>query len=165
MLPNVVQVMHVLIFSNLKKCFNFTLLLFALYFRHFHAAVCAQVAPALHAIYIYGGLDSLGRAIKEMWKFNLSSLRWSNLSIEDPDTDWPIPAMAGHTMSLVDDVYIWLVGGFSTENYFTEHIFKYDTTTNEWSQPEATGSPPTGRLRKKEKSSLIYLNITFDSTF
>ena len=67
-----------------------------------------------------------------------------SLQIEDTDWEYQIPGMAGHTMTRVDDIRIWLVGGFSTENYFTDAVYQYDTSSNEWTELQLTGAQPTG---------------------
>ena len=67
--------------------------------------------------------------------------------ITDPDPDWPIPAMAGHTMSRINDFQIWLIGGFSTQTYFTETVYQYDTSSNVWSELSLSGSQPTGTYK------------------
>ena len=53
--------------------------------------------------------------------------------------------MAGHTMTLVDTTKVWIVGGFSTANYYSEVTYEYDTSNNKWQHLELNGSTPTGQ--------------------
>ena len=64
--------------------------------------------------------------------------------------------MAGHTMTLIDRTKIYIVGGFSASNYFTEHTYEYDTSNNKWRKLELSGSKPTGR---GISSGLVLLRI------
>lgn len=57
-------------------------------------------------------------------------------------------AMAGHTMTLVDDIKVWVVGGFSSSSYFSESVFVYDAGSNWWTElTNIVGSRPTGWYR------------------
>ena len=60
-------------------CFFVQVYCFSVCFRYFHSAVCV---PAVHAIYVFGGLLSdTGTATDELWKFNIDSNRWSQLQV------------------------------------------------------------------------------------
>src|SRR6218665_799680 len=53
--------------------------------------------------------------------------------------------MAGHTMTLVDDIKVWVVGGFSSSSYFSESVFIYDAGSNRWTElTDLPGARPTG---------------------
>ena len=64
--------------------------------------------------------------------------------IADPEENYPIPAMAGHTLTLVDDTKLWLIGGFSSPDYFSELVYEYDASDNSWEEMDVSGSTPTG---------------------
>ncbi len=67
------------------------------------------------------------------------------VQIDEPSEDWPLPGLAGHTLTLVDDTKLWLVGGFSSPEYFNEMVYEYDAGDNSWTELEITGSTPTGQ--------------------
>ena len=54
--------------------------------------------------------------------------------------------MSGHTLTLVDDTKLCLIGGFSSADYFNELVYEYDASDNSWAELRATGSTPTGIL-------------------
>ena len=56
-----------------------------------------------------------------------------------------ITAMAGHTMTLIDDTRLLFIGGFSLENYFSETVFEYDTKNNRSETWSTKGTVPTGK--------------------
>lgn len=45
-----------------------------MFYRYFHSAVCV---PAVRAMFVFGGLVEQAGAIKEMWRYNLDTNRWS----------------------------------------------------------------------------------------
>ena len=61
--------------------------------------------------------------------------------------EWPVPPMAGHSMSLVDNTKVWIVGGFSATNYYSEVTYEFDARNNEWRHLVLNGSKPTGECR------------------
>ena len=58
-----------------------------------------------------------------------------------------VPGMAGHTMTLVGDTKVWIVGGFSTDNYYSDITYQYDASNNKWTALHPRGAKPTGRWR------------------
>lgn len=60
--------------------------------------------------------------------------------------DVHIPAMVGHTMTLVEDTKVWIIGGFSSMDYFSEHVYEYDTSNNQWTRLRLSGATPTGKV-------------------
>lgn len=71
--------------------------------------------------------------------------------IEDPDEEWPIPAMAGHTMTRIDDVHVWVIGGFSATSYYSDTVYEFEASSNTWRELSFSGSQPTG-----ENALVIY---------
>ena len=67
--------------------------------------------------------------------------------------------MAGHTMTLVEDTKVWLIGGFSSADYFSDLVYEYDASNLEWSQVVLSGAPPTGTLYYSPISSIWNLYI------
>ncbi|KAK3088685.1 hypothetical protein FSP39_022382 [Pinctada imbricata] len=112
--------------------------------RYYHAAV---YVPILKVMYVYGGLmkddiDGTVRASQEFWKFSIGPRMWTKL---DVPSDYN--ALAGHTMNLVDDTTLILIGGFSSESYFNDKVYMYDTKDglNGWQEPpEVKGAVPIG---------------------
>ena len=46
--------------------------------RYHHAAVCV---PTVRGMFVFGGINGRGIALKELWKFSLDSNRWSRLNV------------------------------------------------------------------------------------
>ena len=68
------------------------------------------------------------------------------LQVESTDPeDLAIPGMAGHTMTLVDETKVLIVGGFSTEMYYSDVTYEYDASVNNWTVLRPSGAKPTGR--------------------
>ncbi len=72
--------------------------------------------------------------------------------MEQPSDEVRVPAVASHTLTLVDDTKLWLIGGFSSPEYFNEAVFEYDASDNTWRLITVTGSEPTGLYSEKRSS-------------
>ncbi|XP_023931409.1 multiple epidermal growth factor-like domains protein 8 isoform X3 [Lingula anatina] len=113
--------------------------------RWFHSAVCI---PTLRAVYVLGGLiHSAGVTVasNELWKFTLDTGRWTQIAL--PATLY-FPPLAGHTMTLVTDTRVVIIGGFSTENYFSNTTYELEVSTNSvqtlLNETTGKGNSPTG---------------------
>ena len=62
------------------KCNNVEIKVNYFYIRYHHAAVCV---PTVRGMFVYGGINSRGIGLKELWKFSLDSNRWSRLNVSD----------------------------------------------------------------------------------
>jgi hypothetical protein len=53
-------------------------------------------------------------------------------------------------MTLIDDTNLIIFGGFTTTNYFSDKIYKYDTSksTGEWKELTTNGAVPTGEYQR-----------------
>ena len=58
----------------------------------------------------------------------------------------PVPPLAGHTMTVVMATKVWLIGGFSSSQYFNPVDYEFDASTLAWSQLGYDGVKPTGAL-------------------
>nr|KAG5710511.1 hypothetical protein BaRGS_013157 [Batillaria attramentaria] len=114
--------------------------------RYHHAAACV---PMRKEIYIYGGFvhgpdDDKPQPSSELWKFNIESYVWT-LEKTPP---W-VPALVGHTLTYVGDGKLVLIGGFSSQIYFSNRVFEYDTnggliSWREYPPDKMTGAIPIG---------------------
>ena len=68
------------------------------------------------------------------------------LQVVDPDDAGSVPPMAGHTMTLVDATKVFILGGFSPTNYYSDKVYKYDASNNQWQEIAMTGAQPTGKV-------------------
>ncbi|XP_062620474.1 multiple epidermal growth factor-like domains protein 8 isoform X1 [Saccostrea cucullata] len=113
--------------------------------RFFHQAVCS---PASKEIFVYGGVvrnrDGAYKATKEFWKYSIGSRMWLNLTENIPDDFSPL---AGHSMTLVKERFLVVIGGISSEDYFSSDIYIYNTMYEDnkpaWSK-YSLGSLPRG---------------------
>ena len=55
-----------------------------------------------------------------------------------------VEPMAGHTMTMVDDTVVTVIGGISLVKYYSKNVYKYDASNNQWTMLEISGSGPTG---------------------
>ncbi|XP_067662212.1 multiple epidermal growth factor-like domains protein 8 [Haliotis asinina] len=91
--------------------------------RYFHAAACI---PKRKIIYVFGGFvmdrnrHGLLKTTNELWKFTLESNIWSKEEVPNY-----VPPLAGHSLTDVGDAMLIVIGGFSTEDYFSDMVFKY----------------------------------------
>jgi hypothetical protein len=109
--------------------------------RYHHAAVCL---PHLRALYIYGGITNRLGADNDVWKYNLDANRWTQLHpIVLGDVE--VPLVAGHTMTPVAEAKVVIIGGFSSETYYSQEVYLLDASTAELSVIETTGAQPIGR--------------------
>ena len=67
--------------------------------------------------------------------------------------------MSGHTLTLVDDTKLCLIGGFSSSDYFSELVYEYDASDNSWTQMEVTGSTPTG------EHTVAHISLAFEAYY
>ena len=71
-----------------------------------------------------------------------------SLALQQPG--WVI-GVAGHTMTLVEETKLIIIGGFSTTKYFSDTVYEFDANTyvagwqtHKWDN--ITGAKPTGEL-------------------
>ncbi|XP_074654134.1 multiple epidermal growth factor-like domains protein 8 [Tubulanus polymorphus] len=123
-------------FDSLTRSWNELRSVGAPHARYFHAAACV---PALKSMFVYGGhtTESINSAV--MWMYSIDNNHWKkklSTGVHQP--------RAGHTMTLISDTKMIIIGGFSTENYYNDKIQVYDASTNSWRVLETTGAQPTG---------------------
>ncbi|KAK3588362.1 hypothetical protein CHS0354_005627 [Potamilus streckersoni] len=104
--------------------------------RYYHAAACV---PILKTLYIFGGFVSAKddgqlkyRATNELWKFAVDARKWTKINVPTL-----VMGLAGHSLTLVENTNLVVIGGFSTEHYFSDHVYEYNTTSfyiNSWQQ-------------------------------
>ena len=53
---------------------------------------------------------------------------------------------AGHTMTMIDNTRLIILGGISSTDYFSSAIWEYDTSSNVWKEKRknGAGAVPTG---------------------
>ena len=69
---------------------------------------------------------------------------FSNLLLQ---SDYWLPAVAGHTLTYVQDTKLIVIGGFSTEKYFLDNVLIYDSAETSWEiypRKNLTGVIPLG---------------------
>ena len=55
-----------------------------------------------------------------------------------------LPAMAGHTMTLVGTTTLYVIGGMSVRNYYSEDTYVVDIATNQWEVMRSIGGGGAG---------------------
>ncbi|XP_037559962.1 multiple epidermal growth factor-like domains protein 8 [Dermacentor silvarum] len=101
--------------------------------RRFHGA--AMVAGSM---YIFGGLNATG-VLGDFWKFATDFYTWTRVPTT-PD----VPALAGLTLTNVDNQQLVLIGGFSPEYGFQDKTLAYSIDAMDWRVLNTTGTVPIG---------------------
>lgn len=101
--------------------------------RHFH---CASIVNG--NIYVYGGIGK-EEVLGDFWKFSTLEKMWTQLSVPNE-----IPALAGSTLTVVDDDNLILIGGFSPNYGFFEKVIEYNTRRKKWKIINSSGAVPVG---------------------
>ncbi|XP_006821585.2 multiple epidermal growth factor-like domains protein 8 [Saccoglossus kowalevskii] len=102
--------------------------------RYYHAAVYTNP----RTMFIHGGITELGIA-KDFWVLDLDESEWTRVEIP-----FILPALAGHSMTLIRDRYIVILGGYSPEDGLSDVVVQYDTEQTQWLVLDVKGTPPTG---------------------
>lgn len=119
--------------------------------RNYHAA--AFVPP--NKMIVSGGLSDTG-VFSDWWIYDLTSHTWTD--VDPPIADLEI---AGHTMTMIDDSSLIVVGGYSPKDGLLSKIIMYDTATLTGDYKKSGGTPPTGLFGHStvwhEPSSSLYV--------
>ena len=83
---------------------------------------------------MFGGLLASYDVTKEVWAFNVTSSQWSLLT-----SSTPAPALAGHTATWVPPATVYVIGGVTSEDTFSTHVYAYDVTAATWTQLDTSG--------------------------
>ncbi|KAL5012356.1 hypothetical protein ScPMuIL_010907 [Solemya velum] len=92
-----------------------------------HAAACIE---DLKTMFIFGGFTSISeshrviKASNQFWQFTVESKKWTRISVPT----WVQP-IAGHSLTRVEDTKLIVIGGISTENYYSDKIYEYDASS------------------------------------
>ncbi|XP_076454870.1 multiple epidermal growth factor-like domains protein 8 [Babylonia areolata] len=103
--------------------------------RYHHAAACE---PGRRQIFIYGGFlepdrmkirmdnsrESSAQPTNELLIFNIDNSIWEK-SMTPP---W-MPPLVGHTLTYVGDSRLILIGGFSSQVYFSNKVYEYNANS------------------------------------
>ena len=55
-----------------------------------------------------------------------------------------LPQLAGHSLTVVNDSRLLLIGGISLIDYYNERVFEYNTIMATWQLVQTQGSGPIG---------------------
>ncbi|XP_072048547.1 multiple epidermal growth factor-like domains protein 8 [Amphiura filiformis] len=102
--------------------------------RHFHAA--AFVEPS--SMFLVGGLTDTG-VEDDFWEFNVTRKNWTQITGFKN-----FPHVAGHTLTVVSNQRLVLIGGYSPEDGLLHAVVEYNIITGLWEAIPTTGTPPTG---------------------
>ena len=92
-------------------------------------------------IYVIGGLESSGQAVRTVEVFDTKSKEW--------ETAEPLPIPLHHAAAAVFDGRIYVLGGASgLGSRPVATLFVYDSISNLWSRGE---DMPTARLRARDR--------------
>ena len=125
--------------------------------RHEHAMVRVG-----ENFYIYGGILSDGSHSSELWLYQISNNRWyskGTLGSVRP------PGLASHTLTLVEDRWLYLFGGRTEDGDFSSAMYRIDTQNDDaWEKVLARGGKEADRrlvghttvYHKESKSLLVF---------
>jgi len=104
--------------------------------------------PVGKQAFLFGGNDSSG-ALNDLWKYNVTTNEWTLMN----PSGTPPSARSRFSMVLDSTNRTLLVfGGLSSdETTNLNDLYKYDITSNTWSQPGVTGGPPA--IRREHAAS------------
>ncbi len=92
--------------------------------------------------YIYGGILSDGSHSDELWYYKTSNNRWTQVGLSG---DLP-PGLASHTLTLVEDRWLYLLGGRTEDGDFSSAMYRVDTQDDDvWEKLEARGGKEADR--------------------
>ncbi|XP_067133716.1 multiple epidermal growth factor-like domains protein 8 [Centruroides vittatus] len=101
--------------------------------RRFH---CASLVD--RNIYVFGGIGK-EEVLGDFWKFSTLEKMWTKLNVPKE-----LPALAGSTLTVVDDENLVLIGGFSPNYGFFEKTIKYNIKIKKWLIIDSVGAIPVG---------------------
>ena len=55
-----------------------------------------------------------------------------------------LPGMAGHTLTMTSSGDMYVIGGFSQQNYFSDRAYVYNTASAQWREAAVSGYRPIG---------------------
>lgn len=94
-------------------------------------------------IYMYGGQLETGVQSSQLWKFNPATEEWTvlaQLSAVQP------PGVSYHTLTLVEDRWLYVFGGRTTHGDFSSAMYRYDLTEgDEWEEVQVRGGKTADR--------------------
>ena len=102
--------------------------------RHSH-----DMVSLADCLYLFGGIQQDGSHSNELWRFNITSVSWTLLS---PSGDIVQPAgVASHTLTIVDDRWIYLFGGRTADGTFLSDMYRWpvNVTTPSWEKLRTHG--------------------------
>ncbi|HKO33078.1 MAG TPA: kelch repeat-containing protein [Candidatus Limnocylindria bacterium] len=88
--------------------------------------------------YLFGGRDGAGRALDDLWAFDLTADRWRQVGAVGP------PARFGHNAAWVDNVGLVIFAGQSATAFYND-LWAYDPAADRWRELPAGGDAPVAR--------------------
>ena len=132
--------------------------------RHGHA-----MAAFNDNFYIFGGVLEDGVHDASLWFYNVASNTWALKAVGS--TVAP-SAVAGHTLTLVENQWLYVIGGRVPEGKFRHHIHRIDANNPlQWEQVDILGGKELDRrivghstvYHKESKSLLVFGGFNPDS--
>lgn len=84
--------------------------------RHAHA-----ITAIGDVLYMFGGILPNGEHANDLWMFSIQSHHWTRLAASS--SVQPV-AVAGHTLTAVDDAYLYLFGGRTSRGQFLADMYR-----------------------------------------
>jgi hypothetical protein len=91
-------------------------------------------------VFLFGG-GSDSTVLSDTWKFDVVQQSWTHLF---PSTS-PDGRRAHSLLYDSENRYLWLFGGQTASGAFLNDLWRYNISTNVWTQMSPTGGPPTAR--------------------
>ena len=112
--------------------------------------------------YMYGGILGAGHYSNELWYFNATNETWSLCALNSSVTPLNV---SGHTLTVVEDEFLYLFGGKTVDGLFWSKMFKISGyEPEEWTEILPKGGKASQRrlvghstvYHKESKSLLVY---------
>ncbi|MBI2448145.1 hypothetical protein HYV44_01095, partial [Candidatus Microgenomates bacterium] len=92
--------------------------------------------------YVFGGIASGGTLLNDLWKFNVSTRSWSQITT----SGGPPAARDGSSMIWhPTNGKLYLFGGYKDPPAVLNDLWEFNITTSTWTQLSPTGGPPATR--------------------
>ncbi|MGH2456798.1 MAG: Kelch repeat-containing protein, partial [Candidatus Limnocylindria bacterium] len=96
------------------------------------------VAPDGASAYLFGGRQTDGSALADLWAYDLAADAWTAVDATGP------AARFGHSAAWVSGVGLVIFGGQAGATFFND-LWAFDPTTEAWTQLPAGGDVPVAR--------------------
>lgn len=106
--------------------------------RHGHAMTSIK-----EKLYMFGGILANGEHGSDLWMYDVNSQHWTQLAVS---SDVKPSAVASHTLTAVDDMYLYLFGGRTASGKFMCNMYRINISApDQWMEVRVRGGKECDR--------------------